>query len=282
VLGHETDWPLQQFFLIPHAWHWYAQQRRIDPRGRPSVGAGLYRWYWRWTFDIGLHLLILLAAAVLRSRRAVHGLYKWLLPVAVRASWTVSDRSYRQLTMDHERFRHLEMELFVRADRLEPALAFLREVLELTDGSRVELSDGVRMQLESAGHYAAAQSLVGSYVHHYPICVRRVLADDTWLSMAAGSAGTWYAVSLITYVVPREPFYAVARLLADSMADLFDARIHWGKWFPWGAERVQGAYPDLPRFVGVCRLLDPDGVFTNRFVAERLGLGVRASNGGPQ
>ncbi|MFO0913608.1 MAG: D-arabinono-1,4-lactone oxidase [Pirellulales bacterium] len=272
VMANESDWPLQQFFLIPHAWHWYAQQRRVDPRGRPSGGAWLYRWYWWLTFDIGLHLLILLAAATLRSRWAVHGLYRWLLPVAVRASWQVTDRSFRQLTMDHERFRHLEMELFVAADRLEGALEFLREVLQLADDGEFRVSAEVGAMLESCGQAEVARSLAGSYVHHYPICIRRVLADDTLLSMAAGRDRTWYAVSLITYVIPREPFYGVAGLLAESMADLFEARIHWGKWFPWGAERVRRAYPDLGRFERVRRQLDPAGAFVNPWVSARLGV----------
>jgi FAD/FMN-containing dehydrogenase len=86
------------------------------------------------------------------------------------------------------------------------------------------------------------------------------------ISMSSGDAEAWYAISLITYVEPRDNFYRVATFLARSMRVLFDARIHWGKWFPLEAAEVGAMYPRLSEFRSVCRKYDPGGVFRNGFL----------------
>jgi len=84
----------------------------------------------------------------------------------------------------------------------------------------------------------------------------------------------WYAISLITYQTPRAPFQAVAALLATLTEQRFDARIHWGKWFPHTSEQVEARYPALDDFRTVCRRLDPRGVFRNDFLNDRLFPGA--------
>ena len=82
--------------------------------------------------------------------------------------------------------------------------------------------------------------------------------------------GDWYAISLITLVEPRLAFQNVARFLAMAMANLFGARLHWGKWFPLDAEEVDRSYPGMREFRAACEEFDPVGVFRNRFLAETM------------
>ncbi len=272
ALARQQDAPLQQFYLVPHLWRYYAQERAVDQRGQASRTALLYRWYWFLSLDLGLHLLIKLFAAVLRSPWLIRLLYRRLLPASVFSRWVVVDRSDRMLVMEHELFRHLELELFVPASQLAPAAQFVCETLQVADGVRSEVSEEVRAGLVQLGQLAALLDLQDTYCHHYVICIRRVLADDTLISMSCGDDECWYALSLITYVQPREPFYRVARFLATSTARLFRARLHWGKWFPLGADEVRSMYPNLDDFRAVCAQFDPRQVFANRFVTAVLGL----------
>ena len=106
--------------------------------------------------------------------------------------WVVTDRSDKMLVMEHELFRHLEMELFVPATHLVAAAEYVVEVLQVADGSRTEVSTIIQEQLRSAGLLEALTAIKGTFSHHYPVCFRRVLADDTLISMstAVRFAGT--------------------------------------------------------------------------------------------
>ena len=284
VLALEAEWPLQQFYLVPHSWAYYAHGRKAVADDRPSRSAPLHRLYWFLTVDLGLHLTLKLFASLLRSRRLVAFLYRRLVPVAFALNWPATDRSDRALVMEHELFRHLEIELFVPAARLAAATRFVTEVLQIADGQRAAPSPEVLATLTDGGRLDALERLRGTFSHHYPICFRRVLPDDALISMSApgnaSDAQAWYAISLITYVQPREPFFAVGRFLAESAADLFGARPHWGKWFPLTAAEVELAYPRLGEFRAVCERFDPRGTFRNDFTAAALGLrpGVGAAS----
>ena len=53
----------------------------------------------------------------------------------------------------------------------------------------------------------------------------------------------------------------------------FDARPHWGKLYTpeyMTKERVAALYPELPKFVELCRAHDPDGKFRNAFMEEMI------------
>ena len=124
--------------------------------------------------------------------------------------------------------------------------------------------------------------LRGRYCHHYPICVRRVLPDDTLISMASGAGEDWYALSFISYGKPkdREGFFLFADFMARSMARLFEARPHWGKVCPLDAGELESLYPRFSDFRALCHRFDPDGVFRNRWTASLLDTETRdaASN----
>src|SRR5262249_47724078 len=118
VLALQSAAPLQQFFLIPHLWRYYVQERAVAVQNRPSRSALLYRLYWFLSIDIGLHLAVKLFAAVLRSKRLVRFFFRRVLPAMIFPRWNVTDRSDRMLIMELELFRHLEMEVFVPASQV--------------------------------------------------------------------------------------------------------------------------------------------------------------------
>ena len=273
VLDNETAAPLQQFYLIPHTWAYLEHERSVAPDNRRSGIAMLYRAYWLIVIDVLLHLGIKLTASLLRSWRLVDLIYRRLLPVCIFPKWRVTDRSDRQLLMRHDLFRHLEMEVFVPREKLRPALDFVSDVLRAADDADYDVSAGVQDRIRALDMRDSFERMRGSYSHHYPICVRRVRPDDTLISMASCHGmeeQDWYAISLITFTHPRLPFQNVARFLATTMAPLFNARLHWGKWFPLNARQIEDSYPGLAAFRAICAQLDPQGVFRNQFLKEAL------------
>ena len=272
ILELERTAPLQQFFLFPHAWTYFAQTRRVAEKTGRSHSAWLYRIYWFLSLDVGLHLLIKLFVSVLRSRSMVRFLFRRLLPNFIFPRWVVADRSDRQLTMEHELFRHLELEAFVRRPQLIDASRLVMEVLRIADSPEYEPSRELLKQLETVNMSDRLNSIAGCFTHHYPVCFRRILPDDTLISMASGTDEDWYSISFITYQHDRDDFYRLAEFLAESISLLFRGRIHWGKWFPLNADHVARQYPDLEQFRRVARRFDPLGVFANSFVREKLRL----------
>ncbi len=273
VLESEAEAPMQQFYLMPHAWTYLAHERSAAKENRRAGGAALYRVYWLTLIDMLLHLCVKFCASLMRSRRLVHVLYRRLLPAFIFPRWRVTDRSDRQLLMRHDLFRHLEMEVFVPRKHLAAALDLVSEVLRAADDENHELSPAAQAPIDSLCAGAALDALRGSFVHHYPICVRRVRPDDTLISMSSCSGMSeqdWYAISLITLTEPREPFQRVAAFLAETMTPLFGARLHWGKWFPSGAQANERHYPGMRAFKGICEEFDPRGVFRNRFLRRTV------------
>jgi len=269
ALEQESAWPLQQFFLIPHLWKFYTQRRCVVPAGN-RLFADLYRLYWSVFMDVGLHLFVLAATRLPSSRRLVHLLFQRILPWCIFSRLAVTDRSDRQLVMQHDLFRHLEEELFVRREQLAEALLIVEEVLRLADNPVHTLDSRVRTRLSDAGLLEPLEHLSGTWTHHYPVCIRRVAPDDTLISMSAGTFDDWYAISLITYVQPREPFLRVAAFLAQALCRLCEARPHWGKWFPWHDAECVPQYPGMAEFRRIAQRHDPQGVFRNEFVRQVL------------
>jgi len=275
VLQRESDSPLQQFFMLPHNWKFYASERSVSQRNRRSAFAWLYQIYWFTCIDVGMHVAIKLFAGVCRSRFLVRLLFHRLLPCFIFPWWVVVDRSDRVLTMEHELFRHLELEAFIPRPHIAEASRYVAEVLKHADGAHAdgavaEFTSDPTESLRSAGLLPELDALQGTYTHHYPVAFRKILRDDTMISMASGTQEAWYSISFITYVEPRDRFYRLATFLARSLHVLYGGRIHWGKWFPLNASEVEAMYPRLREFRTVCSRFDPDGVFRNQFVQEHL------------
>ena len=271
VLDAETPFPLQQFYLIPWHWSYFSQHRREDDRPRSRL-AKLYRLYWLGVMDYGMHLLLLSLKRVLRSRRLIRLAFRRIIPAFLIRNWKVTDRSSSMLVMKHEAFRHIEIELFVPRDQLEAALGFAQEVIKVAGGRESTLSVYNQRQIEELGMQDDLAGLHDHYFHHYPICVRRVLPDDTLISMASGAEDDWYALSFISYAGParRAGFSLFANFMARSMSRLFHARPHWGKVCPLEANELTSLYPKFDAFRTVCNTLDPQGVFQNDWTAALL------------
>lgn len=274
VLEAEATYPLQQFFLIPWRWNYLAQHRREVSSSRSKL-AWLYRLYWWASIDIGLHLLIVGTLRLLGSIRPIQFLYKSVIPWTVIYHWKVIDDSAAMLVMEHELFRHIEMEIFVRREFLSAALDHVRHVLTIAGAaSRKPASNGASP--------ARIEELRGRYGHHYPICIRRVMRDDTLISMsssgqdgkspASDNDSDWFAISLISYARPseRQGFFDVMGYLAETMSIEFGARPHWGKLCPLPAKSLVALYPRFCDFRRICTERDPTGSFRNSWLSELL------------
>lgn len=270
ALASESESTLQQFFLFPHQWRYCVQERRIVVQPR-SWSAPAYRVYWFVALDIGLHVLVKLAASILKVRRFIHWIYQYILPISIFRWWRVVDRSDRMLVMEHELFRHLELEGFVAREHIRDAARFVEQVLRQADGALDAPAEEWIDRMDDVGLLDEFRELRGTFTHHYPVCFRRVLRDETMISMAAGDAEWWYSISFITYVEPRNDFYRLAQFLAKAFLRMFNGRIHWGKWFPLGTVDIEQMYPEVSRFRELCREYDPNGVFQNAFTDRILG-----------
>jgi FAD/FMN-containing dehydrogenase len=273
VLNQEADHPLQHFFLVPHHWGFVVQHRRMVPR----LERRLYRLdMWTYfvgrflTMDVGLHLTFKLLANVIRNRGLIRTFFRRVMPYVLLEDKIFIGRSDQILTWEHELFRHMEIEVIVPRRHVHEAVEHIRGVLTVCDGSD-ELDSRVAERLQATGLLGELQAIRGVFTHHYPICIRQVLPDETMLSMSSGGVEPWYAFSIITLEEPRDGFLKMAAYLARSMAQLFGARPHWGKHFPLGEEAVRSLYPRLDEFDEVCRRFDPHGVFQNDFTRRMLG-----------
>lgn len=274
VLADEARFPLQQFVLVPYLWQYVVFQRRdagTERTGRPSWWRLVHRLYAFLGVDLLLHLLI--KGLVTIGRPAwIRGFFR---SVFVRLAWrdrTVIDRSERILTLHHELFKHLEIELFVPGDRLAEALAVVRHVVTVFDGSDAAGDPAVDAALDGIGLRDELRRLAGTYTHHYPLFVRRVLPDDTLISMTAGASQPFYTISLFCYREPRTAFYRLAEVVARALNRLYGACPHWGKYFPLDYAELDAHYPRLAEFRAICARYDARGTFRNRYVARVLGF----------
>lgn len=250
------EWPLEQFALFPWSWNWLAFRRRRTSLPLRPVRAFLRRVLLWLMADFGLHLLLKLQLA--RARRSGDQVIRRFFRKLRAPEHHRVDRSRAVLTLDHARFRHVEMEVFVPERHFATAMHAIRGFIELGGG---EDTDRAR---ETAGALAADEILAlrGRWTHHYPISCRRVWPDDTLVSMASGGAEPWIAISLFTYALPvTEGFDSFARLAAAWLVKHCEARLHWGKYFPMGFREAAKAYPEFARFEDICRRYDPARAF---------------------
>lgn len=282
VLDAKDQFPLQQFYLVPWRWTYFAQHRR-ETDARSSRTLFLYLWYRFLVFDIAMHLLVLTAVRLLRISWVTRALFRRIIPACVIQKWSVVGPSTQQLVMKHELFRHVEIELFVQRSQLSDAIQFLKDTLILAGQTDAALTTEFQTQVERVQCIEQIPALRGSYCHHYPICVRMILPDETLISMAS-SIGfesplkdeCWYSITLTNYHrgAARKPFDHLATFLAVSMSRLFAARPHWGKICPLHPTELLRLYPSFGAFQKLCARLDAAGAFRNDWTADLLSEGV--------
>ena len=279
VIDAEDRYPLQQFFLVPWRWTYMSQHRRETDR-RESKTAWLYHWYRYLAIDISMLLVILLVARVLRINAITRLMVGRVIPAFVIRDWHVASPSTPQLVMEHELFRHIELELFVQKSNLESAMSFVQQTLCVAAGTDSSIDESFRERIACADLEREMNDVSGTYCHHFPICVRKVLTDDTLISMAspAGRASqeesheAWYAITFTSYArrSERDAFEKLGRFLTRSMATLFAARPHWGKLSYLRPEQLRSLYPQFEVFQQCCQAYDPDGYFQNDWTSELL------------
>jgi FAD/FMN-containing dehydrogenase len=267
VLAMESDYPQQQFYLMPWSWRYFAHHR-VESKSATSRLAPLYRAYCFFVIDVGLHVVIFGLAKLWRRGWPIRFFYKRLLPVAIIRNWKVVGDSSANLTMQHELFRHIEIEVFVQRAQLDEALRFLIDMISIFGGQDYQHQQSTEALLEKVGRQNDLLQHRGKYVHHYPICIRRILSDATLISMASPGDPPdedWYSISLISYQWPhdRAGFFAFADFVGATFARLFGARCHWGKYNPLDRELTESLYPMIDEFRNTVRRFDPDGVFKN-------------------
>ena len=214
----------------------YPQGRWTKSRFFPSSSSTSFRGggiSMRRTPARGLHLVVIALARWLPASWT-RCFYRWIMPQFVPQGWKVIDRSDRQLSMRHQLFRHIETEIFVASSKLDAALEFVTLLLKHAAGEQVFLNEGLRQRLADAGVLPMWEGASGCYVQHYPICIRRILPDDTLISMACGTE-PMYAISVISYVAPsqRLGFFRVTATMTKAMAHLFGGRPASGDQAPW-------------------------------------------------
>jgi hypothetical protein len=114
----------------------------------------------------------------------------------------------------------------------------------------------------------------GEYVQHYPFFFRRVMPEETLVSMAASMTEPSYSISVFTYDRPgrRTQYYTFCSFLARALNRLVAARLHWGKHFPLQYADIAPLYPEMGHFRALCQGNDPAGVFRNWYTARVLRL----------
>lgn len=235
VLKEASAWPLQQFALIPWRWRYIVWRRRRTLKRGQRLWRHVHRalvWLWN---DVALHVVVFLLVRF-GSPQRIKALYR-----SKSLAWYPHrvDDGQAILTLDHGRFRHVEMEVFVPEAELRGAMDTLCELVEKSDHD-------------------------GLWTHHYPISARRVDLDETLISMTSPdrrSNGAWYALSLFTYKPGDQGFHGFAKAVAECMVRRHRARLHWGKYFPLLPAEVHGAYPGAAQFEEIRRRLDPRNVF---------------------
>jgi hypothetical protein len=198
----------------------------------------------------------------------VRSFYKRILPLIIMRHWKVVDDSYSMLVMEHELFRHIEIEIFVQRGEIECATELLVDVIAAFGGEEPKHPGTTESMLRKIDQWNNLQLLRGAYVHHYPICFRRILCDETLISMTSPGAEAeqdWYAISLISLQRPgyRDGFYLFADFVANSFAQLFRARCHWGKYYPLDRKTIDVLYPSMNEFRKTISRFDPNEAFKN-------------------
>ncbi len=279
VIDAEDRYPLQQFFLVPWRWTYMSQYRRETDRPK-SRTSWLYHWYRYLTIDVLMLLVVLLVVRVLRINAIIRLMFRRVIPAFVIRDWHAVSPSSRQLVMENELFRHIELELFVQKLNLESAMSFVRQTLCVAAGTDNSIAESFRERLVHASLEKELHEISGTYCHHFPICVRKVLQDDTLISMASPadceseeeSHEAWYAITLTSFAGSSEQdaFDKLGRFLTRSMATLFAARPHWGKLGYLKPDKLRALYPQFEVFQQICKTFDPDGYFQNDWTSELL------------
>jgi hypothetical protein len=261
ILADGEEFPLQQSILIPYCWKYFVYQRRIaDPR---PTGWDTWRAYQKRAYsflgvDVLLHLLLKVLVMVLSSEQGsskmIQRFYRTFLPMFIERKRSVLDFSENAITLRHDIFQHLEMEVFVPHRNIHRAVNLIHYIISVFASLAEDVPQDVAGELQKVGKLETLTSRKGAYTHHYPIYFRQILPDDTLISMTSGSTEVYYSISFFTYLKPesRKYFYEFGDFVARCLTQICDARLHWGKYHPLPNKEIEGQFSSLPEFRRIC------------------------------
>lgn len=276
VLETYQEHPLSQFTLFPHGWDILAWERKAMPSTERTLGqkikAKMMHALNLAAVDVGYHAA--LKGLVWLGSPALLKTFSKLSPSLLLKNVERVDESTKVLTLKHHLFQHEEMEVFVPQSRLPEAVEVVKYATQVCAGENVAAPPGVEKKLRELGMYDELQGLKGSYTHHYPFYFRKVLPDDTLISMTASKDEPSFSMSLFNYNAPedRGEYYKYCDWTARCLNKLCGARLHWGKHFPLKEESVAPTYPEMDKFKAICEKTDPNGVFRNSYTQRVLGF----------
>lgn len=278
IVAAFSEQPLSNFVVTPYSWTFAMFERKPLKMRRRTFFEWcktlFFRAYGFAILDVAFHIGMAVAR-LFGPMGAKTGLR--LAPIFLLTNCRRIDDAEHVLTTYHYLFRHEEMELFVREADLVHAIGFVRAAIEHFAGSETPFPSEFLPPVKEAGLERALQGGHGSYTHHYPLFCRRVLPDDTMISMTSSSTEPMYSISIFNYDRPanRERYYEFCRFLAYSLLKFLQVRLHWGKHFPFQYRDIAPAYPRLEEFRGLCQSLDPHGIFRNGYTKQVLNLPPR-------
>jgi L-gulono-1,4-lactone dehydrogenase len=100
----------------------------------------------------------------------------------------------------------------------------------------------------------------------FPVEIRHAPRDDIWLSTAHDRASVYLAFHVNARTDHTAYFTGVEQILKA-----YDGRPHWGKLHTRTADDLTSTYPRHGDFVALRDRLDPDRLFTNRYLDRVLG-----------
>jgi L-gulonolactone oxidase len=99
----------------------------------------------------------------------------------------------------------------------------------------------------------------------FPVEIRHAPADDVWLSTAHERESVYLAFHMNAQTDHTAYFSGVERVLRA-----YDGRPHWGKLHSRTSDDLAPAYPRYGDFVALRDTVDPDRLFTNRYLERVL------------
>jgi hypothetical protein len=267
--------PLSNFIMSPYGWALSVFERKpIEYKAQTlfsKLKALFFRLYGLLLLDIGFHIFV--HASRIAGPWAIKALQKTAPHTLIKNCERIDD-SEHVLTTYHYLFRHEEMEIFVGESNLSRAMHFIRASIESFAGIDSVFPDEFYPALKGAGLDDVLAAKRGSYVHHYPLFCRRILPEETLISMTASADEPMYSISIFTYDRPghRDAYYAFCWFLAHALLKLVNAKLHWGKHFPFEFADVAPLYPRLEEFRALCMAHDRNGVLRNGYTARVLDL----------
>ncbi|MGV1035934.1 MAG: D-arabinono-1,4-lactone oxidase [Candidatus Nanopelagicales bacterium] len=219
-----------EFYWFPHTEGCYVKynDRTTDPAAPPSA----FKSWWEEDFMANT-----VFGATCRFSRTAPGYTPFVNKIAAKAlsDRTYTDDSWRVFTSPR-RVRFAEMEYALPRESLLPALADVKKLLS-----------------------------EGPWRISFPIEVRSVPGDTSWLSPATGRDTGYIAVHAFDRT-DRDWFLAVEAIMRG-----YQGRPHWGKINTRTAADLRPAYPNWDKAMAVRDQLDPQRVFANVYTRAVLG-----------